>query len=77
VSRAIARYREFLPCEVLRPYVRGFFSFHVPAPEDPAVRQVKREINFVDGAACWSAPFADGHVSLVFSFGAGYKIPGL
>ena len=76
-----ARYREFAPCEALRDYVRAFFTFAVPpenAPLDRAMaRRLTREVAFCAGQPFWSRLFADGRVSMVFSFGSGYRVDGL
>ena len=80
MQSAIARYREFVPCEALTPYVRAFFSFTLPPcePADQAVgRRMTREVVFHAGQPFWSKLFADGHLSIVFSVGAGYRIEGL
>lgn len=75
----VARYREFAPCEALRPYVRALFHFTIePArAREPSSRGSIRETLFHQGQPFWSRLFADGHVSLVFSIGAGYGIEGL
>jgi AraC-like DNA-binding protein len=77
-----ARYREFEPCAELRPFVRCYFTFHAP-PSDPedesgGVRaRITREVLRREGVPSWSALFADGHISIVFYSGAGYRIDGL
>jgi AraC-like DNA-binding protein len=72
-----ACYREFLPAPALRGSVRSFFTFSVPAVPDPCRRALLRERNFAQGDA-YSAPlFADGHMSICFSFGGEYAIDGL
>jgi len=77
MPQATGRYREYAPCEALRKYVRSFFTFAAPAGHDLALRPVTREILFGPGVP-FSAPlFADGHVSLSFSFGDGYRVEGL
>lgn len=77
MSQAAARYREYAPCEALREHVRSFFTFSAPAVDDPAPRRVTREILFGAGEPFSSPLFADGHVSLAFSFGTGYRVDGL
>jgi len=72
-----ARYREFTPCEALRPFVRAFFTFTAPAEEDQALRPITRETLFGKGEMLFSPLFADGHVSIVFSFGTAYRLDGL
>lgn len=74
-----ATYREFAPCQALRPYVRAFFHFTTrPAREQVRnARPVIRETSFHHGQPYWSRLFADGHVSIVFSQGEGYAIEGL
>jgi len=73
----MAGYREFLPCDALRPYVRALFTFSL---RQNALRQrdrLTREVTFQFGEPYWSNLFADGHVSIVFSFGAGYGVSDL
>jgi AraC-like DNA-binding protein len=77
MSGAIARYCEYAPCEALREHVSAFFSFTMPPGNGPARRLITREVLFQPGDPFWSALFADGHVSMVFSFGAGYRVEGL
>jgi AraC-like DNA-binding protein len=72
-----ALYREFEPCEALRPYVRAFFTFTAPAEHDSAPRSLKRQTVFGSGELLCTPLFADGHVSLVFSFGPEYRVDGL
>jgi AraC-like DNA-binding protein len=68
VPQPVALYREFIPCEALRPHVYAIFSFapaHVSiAPHRPLVR----EVAFQEATFC-SPQFADGHVSMVFELG--------
>src|SRR5258707_417499 len=75
--RAVARYREFAPCEALREQVRAFFSFQAPAQQDSARRRITRELLIPAGDPFWSGLFADGQVSMVFSFASGYCVDGL
>ena len=75
----IARYREFEPCEALRPHVRAFFTFTAPPEEMPEInsapyRRNAREVICREGDPFWSALFADGHVSVIFCFGPGYRV---
>jgi len=63
---AIAWYREFAPCEALRPHVRALFSFG-PDPAPPQ-RLLQREVGFSDLTSC-SPQFADGHASMLFELG--------
>jgi AraC-like DNA-binding protein len=74
---ASARYREFAPCEALREQVRCFFSFSAPAADDVPGRAVTREVRFGKGDPFCAPLFADGHVSMVFSFGTKYRVEGL
>jgi AraC-like DNA-binding protein len=79
---AIARYREFEPCAALRFYIRAFFTFTMRPGDDPVVndegtRFAAREIVCRQGDSFWSALFADGHLSVVFCFGEGYRVDGL
>jgi len=74
---AVARYREFVPCDALRPHVRALFAFTLPAGTDAGRRPLIRETVFRAGQPFWSGLFADGHASVVFSFGGGYSIDGL
>ncbi|HXP88355.1 MAG TPA: helix-turn-helix domain-containing protein [Bryobacteraceae bacterium] len=68
MPRIAARYREYAPCEALRGAVRAFFSFS-PADANAAPgRRITREILFGEGDSFCSPMFADGHVSIVFSF---------
>jgi AraC-like DNA-binding protein len=75
----VAAYREFEPCEALRPYVRAFFSFTTDSRRAHGLhrRRPIRDIAFRPGQPFWSRLFADGHVSIVFSLGSGYRIDNL
>ena len=65
----VAWYREFEPCEALRPYVRSFFSFVPSASRAQAPRRrVTLEISFGANDSFSSPLFADGNVSLIFNF---------
>lgn len=64
MERAVACYREFAPIPALREHVRAFFSF---APAGRTASAV-REVVFGENDAFCSPLFADGDVSLVFSF---------
>jgi AraC-like DNA-binding protein len=74
-----ASYREFEPCQALRPYVRAFFSFTTVSSrvQSSHQRQSIRDIAFGQGQPCWSRLFADAHTSIVFSLGSGYCIDNL
>ncbi len=72
-----ARYREYQPCPVLRPYVKALFTFAQDLSDDAAPTGVNREIVTAAGQSSWSAMFADAGVSIVFCFGEGYRIDGL
>src|SRR5690242_20639762 len=75
-----ALYREFEPCAALRPYIRAFFTYTSSLKKGTdrgSVHGLLREIRFPAGEPSWSDLFADGHVSLVFSFGSGYRVNGL
>ena len=77
-----ARYREYEPCAELRPFVRAFFTFLAPLDDfshevGGPTRRMRREIVRREGDPYWSALFADGHVSIVFYSGTGYRIEGL
>jgi AraC-like DNA-binding protein len=65
----VACYREFAPCEALRGYVHSFFSF-VPNPASrmDVRRRILLETVFAEGDSFSSPLFADGNVSLVFTF---------
>lgn len=77
MSGCAARYREFAPCPALRAFVSRLFCFSVPAAEDEPGPALLREIRFGPGD-CFSSPlFADGHASVVFTFGTGYRVHGL
>jgi AraC-like DNA-binding protein len=65
---AIAWYREFVPCEALRPHVRALFSFAPGRLAAPPRRPLLREAAFSDLRSC-SPQFADGHVSMLFELG--------
>ncbi|MGA2715676.1 MAG: AraC family transcriptional regulator [Bryobacteraceae bacterium] len=69
-----ASYREFIPCEALRPYVRALFTFSMRPDALPQRDRLACEVTFRDGEPFWSSLFADGHVSIVFSFGDGYGV---
>jgi len=78
----VARYREFQPCPSLRPFVRAYFTFLAPPGEAEGEPQkespgMTREILRRERDPFWSALFADGHVSIVFYSGTGYRIEGL
>ena len=77
MNPAGGRYREFAPCAELRPHIRAFFTFTAPAEEAPALRTVTLQTHFRDGELLCSPLFADGHVSIVFSFGPAYRVDGL
>ena len=68
MPQAFACYREFAPSVALREHVRTFFSFAPPAEVNPSRRPVTREVLFCEGDSFCSPLFADGHVSIVFSF---------
>jgi AraC-like DNA-binding protein len=72
-----ARYREYQPRPVLRPYVRALFTFAHDFSHDAEPARVNREIVTAAGESSWSAMFADSGVSVVFCFGEGYRIDGL
>jgi AraC-like DNA-binding protein len=61
-------YREFLPCEALRPHVYAIFSFAPAHVSTPPHRPLIREVAFQEATFC-SPQFADGHVSMVFELG--------
>lgn len=66
---AVARYREFAPCESLQHQIRAFFSFTPGSDTDPpSARRISREVRFQRGDSFCSPLFADGHISLVVSF---------
>jgi AraC-like DNA-binding protein len=65
---AVVHYREFAPCEALREHVRAFFSFAPPVEHPPGGRPLLREVRLHEGDPFCPRSFADGHVSLVFSF---------
>jgi AraC-like DNA-binding protein len=64
----VVYYREFAPCDALREYVRAFFSFAPPLERPPGSRPLIREVRLGKDDPFCSPFFADGHVSLVFSF---------
>ena len=75
----MARYREFLPSEALRPYIRALFSFTTPANDEPgcgAYRPI-REVAFSPNDPFCSPLFADGHISLVFSLAKACRAGGM
>jgi AraC-like DNA-binding protein len=61
-------YREFAPCEALREHVRAFFSFAPPLENPPGGRPLLREVRFGERGPFYAPFFADGHISLAFSF---------
>ena len=65
---ARARYREYPPCPVLRPYVKALFTFAQDFSDDNAPGNPNREIVTAPGGSSWSAMFADSGVSVVFCF---------
>src|SRR4029450_3369570 len=66
--QAIAWYREFAPCEALRPHVRALFVFGPDRNVTPPQRPLLREVGFADLTSC-SPQFADGHASRLFELG--------
>lgn len=77
METVMASYREFIPCEALRPYVRAFFTFSLRQNTLRRRDRLTREVTFQFGEPYWSNLFADGHVSIVFSFGDGYGVSDL
>jgi AraC-like DNA-binding protein len=75
--RAAACYREFTPFPALREHVRAFFTYSIPAAPVGMGRSLTREIAFGGGQLPASPLFADGHASIVFSFGPAYRVEGL
>ena len=73
----MASYREFVPCDALRPYVRSLFTFSLRQIPLRQRDRLTREVTFQSGEPFWSNLFADGHVSIVFSFGDGYGVSDL
>src|SRR6185436_4384388 len=72
---AIAWYREFAPCEALRPHVRALFVFGPDRIVTPR-RPLLREVAFSDLASC-SPQFADGQASMLFELGHTCTLDGL
>ena len=70
----VASYREFVPSAALRPYVRALFTFSLRPQTLQQRYRLARELIFREGEPFWSSLFADGHVSMVFSFGDGYGV---
>src|SRR6266851_2775512 len=68
MARVVARYREFAPCRALQEHVRAFFSFAAPLQSDRTHRPVTLEVRFGSRDSFRSPMFADGHISMVFSF---------
>jgi AraC-like DNA-binding protein len=68
MPRIVACYREFLPCEALRPYVRTFFTFGVPENNTLAHRPIIRELLMGEQDSFCSPMFADGQISIVLNF---------
>jgi AraC-like DNA-binding protein len=73
MSRPAAHYREFTPCDELREYVRAFFICTAPEESRSADRLITRDA--MVSSFC-PAVFADGHVSIVVSFGREYREDG-
>jgi hypothetical protein len=69
VQSIITQYREFAPCEALRPYVRSLFSFARASEECSPARQTIYEAAFASGDPFCAPLFADGHASMVFNLG--------
>jgi AraC-like DNA-binding protein len=65
----IGYYREYVPHERLREYVRAFFSFVPGRPSIAPGRQVTREILLRAGDSFCSPVFADGNGSIVVELG--------
>jgi AraC-like DNA-binding protein len=75
VQSPFAWYREFAPCEALRPHVYALFSF-VPGPAlASASRLLLREVAFRNTIVC-APQFADGHVSIRFEVGQTCDVEG-
>ena len=68
MPRAIAWYREFVPCKALHADVYAIFSFVPGSSSPPPHRSMRCEIAFRDPTFC-SPQFADGHVSMLFELG--------
>jgi AraC-like DNA-binding protein len=65
----VASYREFVPCEALKQYVRAIFSYVPGTAANPTHRKVACEIlGFVGDSFC-PPMFADGHASLALNLG--------
>ena len=73
----MASYREYAPCEALRPCVRALFTFSLRQIALRRRDRLTREVTFQFGEPYWSNLFADGHLSIVFSFGKGYGVSDL
>jgi AraC-like DNA-binding protein len=69
MGRPVAWYREFAPGPALREHVRAFFCVASEPAASALRRPVLREIVAGEGDPFSSPLFADGNVSLVFSFG--------
>jgi len=72
-----ALYREFEPCDALKRYVRAFFTFTAPPEESSVSRSITRQTVFREHELLCTPLCADGHVSIVFSFGPEYRVDGL
>ena len=72
---AIAWYREFAPCEALRPHVRALFTFSPDRVVAQPQRPLLREVGFSDLRSC-SPQLADGHASILFELGGTCTLDG-
>src|SRR5260370_11240612 len=77
MQRAVAYYREFAPCKALREHGGAFFSFVPRAEKSIENRPIRREVVCGEDDSFSSPLFADGHVSMVFSFGRACHAGGL
>jgi AraC-like DNA-binding protein len=69
MGRPVAWYREFAPGPALREHVRAFFCVASEPTAGVSRRPILREVVAGEGDPFSSPLFADGNLSLVFSFG--------
>jgi AraC-like DNA-binding protein len=72
MGRPVAWYREFAPGPALREHVRAFFCAGSEPAGSVSSRPILREVAVGEDDPFSSPLFADGNVSLVFSFGRTY-----
>jgi AraC-like DNA-binding protein len=65
----VATYREFVPCEALKKYVRAIFSYIPGTAANPTRRTITCEMVGFMGDSFSPPMFADGHASVALNLG--------